>query len=433
MKFYTKKVLLHIAVFFGVLILLWSSLVLGAMIPNAALKDNFSSDCEYLYTVGGFQHTDGNLLNAIQDNYADAILLNISWNMGVGNPFVSSFDTDFYVGETNAQNESLMDTVFGGKEANTDYTRYWHGSAGILRFLHLFTDMEGIRLVGLITLLALVALTAFILIKNKHTDLALLLIVGLALVQVWNIRLSLEYQPAFLVAFIMCPLYLWLERKGNSFVTYLSVAGGAAVAFFDFLTTETLTLLLPLLLVVAVRAKEGRLGAMKDNIFLLLSCGVCWGLAYCGAFLLKWTLATVITGENAFVNAFSSVGERLYGASEIETWTFFDPILANLTVLFYGTSRVELGRSLGLSALFLVILFCAWYILQPKKKKADMKNAALLMLIIGAVVFVRFLVLNNHSYLHEFFTYRALLVPIMALLCAAWLNSRTIFGKRRKK
>ena len=433
MKPCLKKTLLHTSVFFGVLIILWTTLFIGALIPNEALKDNFLKDTEYFYTVDAFERTDGEYQNAIQDNYADTILLNIAWNMGVGNPFVSSFDTDFYVGEKQEQKDGLLDTVKDGQCANTDYTRYWHGSAGLIRFFHLFTDVEGIRIIGFAAVLILVAITAFVLIKNKHIDIAVILFIGLIFVQIWNIRLSLEYQSAFVVAFILCPLYLWLERKGDQFLTYLSVAGGAAVAFFDFLTTETVALLLPLLFVVAVRAKEKRLGSLRSNLILLLKCAACWGVAYGATFLVKWTLATVITGESAFLAALSSVGERLYGTAGSETWTFFEPIAANLTVLFFGRERVELGRVAVGSVAFLGALFCIWFFLRSKKKDTTMKNAAISMLVIGAVVFVRFLLLNNHSYLHEFFTYRALLVPIMALIFAAWFNIKKTFEKRRQK
>lgn len=42
-------------------------------------------------------------------------------------------------------------------------------------------------------------------------------------------------------------------------MTVLSVIGGAAAAFFDFLTAETLSILLPLLLVVIIRYSDDRL------------------------------------------------------------------------------------------------------------------------------------------------------------------------------
>ena len=102
-------------------------------------------------------------------------------------------------------------------------------------------------------------LSAAILCRRKHWDIAVMLVLSLAAVRVWNILLSLEYQPAFAIAFAVIPLYLIFERKGDKWLTVLSIISGTAVAFFDFLTTETVTILLPLALVITVRAKEGRL------------------------------------------------------------------------------------------------------------------------------------------------------------------------------
>lgn len=108
-----------------------------------------------------------------------------------------------------------------------------------------------------------------------HIGLFCGLLAVLYLALVWNLRLSLEYQPVFLLTLVLCPLYLWLEKKGDQWLTLLSVAAGTAVAFFDFLTTETLTLLLPLILVMAVRTKEGRLSPMRESLRLIVTCGIC--------------------------------------------------------------------------------------------------------------------------------------------------------------
>ena len=93
----------------------------------------------------------------------------------------------------------------------------------------------------------------------------MLLVCALSAVQFWNIRLCMEYQPVFLVTFLLCPLYLAAERRSIS-LTLLSAAGGCMAAFFDFLTAETVTLLLPLILVTAVRAKEKRLGTLRREL-----------------------------------------------------------------------------------------------------------------------------------------------------------------------
>ena len=57
------------------------------------------------------------------------------------------------------------------------------------------------------------------------------------------------------------------------------------------------------------------------------------------------------------------------------------------------------------------------------------------MLIIALLPLVRYLVLNNHSYLHTFFTYRALASTILAVFAIVWftLNFRSQKKKSTKK
>lgn len=54
------------------------------------------------------------------------------------------------------------------------------------------------------------------------------------------------------------------------------------------------------------------------------------------------------------------------------------------------------------------------------------------ILSLGMLVLLRYGVLANHSYLHAFFTYRALLSLILAILTAAMLNLRPKRKKRRR-
>ena len=51
-------------------------------------------------------------------------------------------------------------------------------------------------------------------------------------------------------------------------------------------------------------------------------------------------------------------------------------------------------------------------------------GGALAALLLGALALARFALLGNHSYLHEFFTYRALCATVMAVLTAFVLNIR---------
>ncbi|MBQ8585097.1 MAG: hypothetical protein IJ452_02295 [Butyricicoccus sp.] len=422
MKQNIRAAVRSVLTFGAVLAALWLLLVLCAHIPNAAIREHMLQSAETYAQRDAYEFTRKDRLNTVADHYADAIWLGVAWNMGAGDPLTGSVATAYYDGEALGVNAGLYAAVTEGAPPNTDYTRYWHGTAGIIRMLLLFTDVEGIKTIGFAAFLALAALSVLLLIRLRHADLAALLLLSLAAVQVWTIRLSMEYQPAFLIAFALLPLYICLERQGDRRLTTLSIIGGTAAAFFDFLTTETVTVLLPLAVVIAVRAKEDRLGTFRQALPMVIRCGAGWGLSYAGAFLVKWAAAGLVTGADAVSAAVGSVGERLGGdltGFTEQPGSFLSALLANLNMPFGSAYRVESGRLLLGCGLFVLVLLSVWYLLRRRGTRAD---GAFLLLAVGAVVFVRFLVLNNHSYLHCFFTYRALVTPVFAMLAALRLH-----------
>ena len=211
MKINKKDLTICFMTFAGTLFLLWLFLILSASIPNAKIQDNMVKSALVYAQEDAFSYCDGE-------------------NIGL------------YLAVSDEQTQP-----------NTDYTRYWHGTAGCIRLLHLFTDVNGIKNFGLLFILLLAVIILFLLLKEKNALLAAAFVISLCIVKVWNIRLSMEYQPAFVICFLMCILYLLFEKKGDTTLLFLSVAGGVLIAFFDFLTTETIVILLPLIFVITDR------------------------------------------------------------------------------------------------------------------------------------------------------------------------------------
>ncbi|MBE6561246.1 MAG: hypothetical protein E7662_08970 [Ruminococcaceae bacterium] len=424
---------LHAALFLAVMVFLWLSLTAAAAIPNDAIRANTEKSVMYYAETNPYQF-HSKRWSAIEDNYADAILLGITWNMGEGNPFVSALNTCYNDGGDAGENTGLYNTVMEGAAPNTDYTRYWHGSAAVIRPLLCITDVQGIKWIGFAVMLVLIGVSMAMLVRQKHADLAVLLALSLLAVHIWNVRLSLEYQPPFLITFAMLPLWLISERRSDRALSMLSVAAGAAVAFFDFLTTETLTVLLPLILVTAIRAKEDRLAPRGVMIRQYAACGAGWILAYAGAFLWKWIAASAVSGESVFAHALSSVGERvgtqMSSSGVPEPLSFFSPLTGNLTMLFTAEKRVSYLPTWIFVTLVLGVFLAVWYMMRRGPAQRD---AAILLLLLGAMVPLRYLVLNNHSYMHVFFTYRAMASAILAMLAALWLQIRPGNGKKGRK
>ncbi len=431
-----KKTLKHVCVFFSLIAVLYLFLVGTSAIPNDAIKANMKKSTGTYSKQEAFSYTDGNKLNAIQDNYADVILLGVAWNMGEGNPFVSALDTKYYKEPQYGEAIGLAENINNGVKPNIDYTRYWHGMAGFVRIIHLFANVNFVKNAGFIFALIFAIITVIMFIYRKKYRIGVSLVISILLVHIWNIRISMEYQSPFVVGFMMCILYLIFERKGDKYLSYLSLIGGVLVAFFDFLTTETITILLPLIMVVAVRAEENRLGETKPLVYLIITNLIAWGAAYGGTFIVKWTAASVVTGENKFITALNSAqihftanGDIVEEIPKNTLERIPGAIAACFTVLFGGEQRLDMG--LVVTALIIVIAIIGLLYLIFNKKRQD--NAKSIILALGGLVFVRYMVLSSHSYVHEFFTYRALISVFFAILCAITLSGNMPLSRNEKR
>lgn len=412
-------ILRRAAVFAAVLLALWAALVAAAAIPNERIYDNMYESAMFFKDKPPYVNEAE--LRLIQDNYADVILLNVTWNMGT-DPLVSTLDTAYYDGNDgttdNGENWGYY-CALNGTPPNTDYSRYWHGMAALIRPFMLFTDIDGIKLIGTITAFVLLAVNTALLLKKRQYFAAGALVAALMCVHVWDICISLEYQPAVLITLALLPLYILFERNDGA-LSIFAVISGVMIAFFDFLTCETLTILIPLIIVFIMRKQDNRLPGFRGCINLSIKCGAAWFLSYAGAYLVKWSAASIVTGENKFAAALSSVEERLVGeAEELDPVAqFFLAPLANISTLFGGYERVSWVNIIAGLIISAAVLGAVFYLFRCREKFD--RSFTLIMLILGALPIARYFLLNNHSYLHEFFTYRALASTILALFAMLW-------------
>lgn len=156
-----------------------------------------------------------------------------------------------------------------------------------------------------------------------------------------NRRISIK-KPTDYLTLLLLPLYILLEQNDGA-LSILAVISGVMIAFFDFLTCETLTILIPLLIVFIMRKQDDRLPRLRSNLLLTLKCGAAWGLSYAGMFLVKWSVASLVTGENIFITALTSAEVRIAGEAEqlSPVEQFFLAPAANISTLFGGTGSVD--------------------------------------------------------------------------------------------
>jgi len=431
-----RKILLQYLLVFAVtLAILIIALTGTTAIPNAAIADKMLESAKLYKQTEAYQLDESGKLCRITDNYADNILLNVLWNMKSDTPFRSAFDTQYYDGEEYGLNWGLYSTVLEGSEPNVDYTRYWHGMVVVIRPLLLWFTIAEIKWIGLGTVVVLLLLNVLLLCRKKLYFAAAALPLAYMGVQFWLVVKSAEYQPAMIISLLMSLLFVAWEHRGESTIISLSVVSGVLISFFDFLTTETMTILIPLALMLLARQEAGRLNSWKTELVFLMKAVLAWGISYGMTFVVKWSLASLVLGENKFQAAFSSAAERFGGTQGADTLPLYQQIpfavLGNLSTLFGGIARVDFHSILVGLLLTLVVFGAVFYLFRGDYHK----DITVLMLLLGLVPYVRYLVLNNHSYLHEFFTYRAQAVSILALLSILWYNTDKglLRGKRKRR
>lgn len=399
---------------FVVIYLLLTGLIVGvAIIPRERIKTNMLESAEYM-CESPTQWLLTDWIHASQiDHYADCITLSIAYELDESRPLQSAMTTSFYGYQTTAINTMLLESVRDDLSATTEYLRYWHGSAAAMRLLHLFWNIKTIYMFHAILMAAVSLILIILLFKNGFREEAVAYVLAMIIVSSWYVPLCLEYTYTFICMMVSAIIgFIFALKHKDQWLGLFFMITGMVTVYFDFLTTETLTLLIPLLLILRVWSRQGR----EEKWVYSLKFGIAWSAGYLGMWMMKWLTASIVLGENVMPYVTGHVSERISGTVngyQMTGNTYIDTLLLNLRNLF--------PYEYGLSGAVLVMVFVFVLIVIPVvagrvrlKEKVSCSNVALFV-IIGLIPYVRFLVLHNHSYIHNFFTYRAQAATVMAI------------------
>lgn len=399
------KLLKMCAVFMAAVIFLTGLLVLSAQIPQNDIRENVLESARYLCDGPLFGTVVDGVEGSRIDRYADSILLGIAWQYDSHSPLESVMGSYYYHTDYQNENQNLLEAVTQGKPANQQYLRYWHGSIALVRPMLTVFSLKEIYLCNGLVLAALAIWLLGLLLRKKALVPALGIGLGLILTSSWFVPLSLEYTWVYLLMLAVTIAAAKLAFAGKwQHMGMLFLLSGILTNFLDFLTTETLTLLLPLLTVLWIGRERPKYKLAGGSI-------LAWGLGYAAMWMTKWLLAALVLGENVLPYVAGHVSQRLGGDLGLPLWQYLTgAILRNLGCLFpleYGTFGI-------LAALALVIF--GSYVGYVYQKKSVRWDRVALFGALGLVPYVRYMVLHNHAWLHCFFTYRAQLATVLAVV-----------------
>ena len=402
------------AVFIAAFLFLLLFTISAAYISKEKIKPKMYESAEYMCE----NKTSFLLVNWLQaskiDHYADCLTLSIAHQLNEKKPIESALWASFYGDSSSKMNEYLLESVREDLPANHEYLRYWHGSAMAMRFLHLFWNVETIYAFHTILMILLGAILILLLVKNGYCGEAVSFALAMFTVSVWYVPLCLEYTYCFLCMLVSSIIGINLALKGkDAWIGPFFLITGMVTNYFDFLTCETLSLLVPLLLIFGIQKNK------KNSVYLWKSTikfFVAWGIGYLGMWVMKWATAALVLRINVIPYVKGHIGERLnsivsgYG---ITGNPIYDAIVLNLKKMIpyeYGIYGA-VGLMIAL-ALFVVLPVYKGKIVLRKKIQV---SSCLLFVLLGLVPYIRYMILRNHSIIHSFFTYRAQAATVLAL------------------
>ncbi len=403
-----KKQLTYIATFMITIIILIGLTTIVNLIPKEAMKKNILESAKYLQKREEKRQKQQQLLAIRTDEYADAITLGIAYGIDKKHPLKSFLYAKYYR-ENVAQTQALMDSVENDIKPNQEYLRYFHGSILLIKPLLILFSVKQIYMILFIVFLIL----TIILLKElwkKAKSLAILTVISFIMTFMYFTPFTLEYIWNILTMLIVSIIALKIEQKNEQLLPYLFIISGIFTCYFDFLTTETLPCLFPLSLITIIRIKEKRLKTGKEAFKFVLKLGIIYFLSYAFSWFTKWLLASIVLKINAMNFVTNQALLRINGQIA-EKWSIqaLNAVKENLYMLV-PVCFLKVGK------LFILILtgiiIADIYIVADKKEKW----IAGVLLFLAVIPIIRYIALSNHSYIHNFFTYRALTVTIMDLI-----------------
>ena len=283
------------------------------------------------------------------------------------------------------------------------YTYYWHGYVFLLRVLLLLFNYEEIRVLNAVVQ-GLLMLYVLNLIRDRLGKkymlvftLSYFLLMPLALV------VSLQYSWVFYITYGLIAALLKKEQfiKNKNGICYVFLVGGILTSLFDLLTYPLLTWGLPVLCWICLSETDEE---KKNSFFDVIRTGIAWIAGYAGMWLMKWTLASLILHTNIFETAWDEVLFRS-GVQDQNMWTY------RLGAILINWKHYEDKIFMGALVILTVIVT---YRAIRRKLQWDPRCKA--VLLVACAPFVWYIVLCNHTNIHNMFTYRIFDIGVTALL-----------------
>lgn len=223
---------------------------------------------------------------------------------------------------------------------------------------------------------------------------------GLFFVNFYIMQFSMQMSPVLLITLIIGMMILTRGKSDPKPPYMILFITGMIVNYFDLLTAPVLTLGIPLLLYISLQHdKEFTLKSFLTKATQLVTMGLLWLGGYAGAWIAKILITYPFCSFN-LIDDFIAQFTLRAGAQEFSR---FDAIDKNLNLI-------------QLPAINLILLVLIIIAIVRFNRKGLLNS--LLFILIALTPFLWIAATANHTYYHNWFTYRMLAVSVSGIMLA---------------
>lgn len=393
-----NKIFKYLLIFCGLIVSYLLFACFSYFVPEDKIKENVRKSVEMGDISSDYPRAIVNKEVCKMDNCTDALILNQVYCLSDFDLFRSIMLVPSRGDELRGVDD-LKEVVYGENTPIQYYSRYWHGSTFLMRFLcYIIGRYANIRLLFFYLSSILIMGVVCSLFQKKGALYSFAFFVSFLLIKGYVLQFSIQFFPVLIIFLVGC---LWILHRKSECPPYVCFfVLGSLTAYFDLLTTPLLTWGMPLLIYIIIDNKDVKM-LSKEVLFI----SILWFIGYSGTWFAKWILGSVITGENVIAEGLnvgvyrlsSDVSEGRSSTISVSRW---DAILTNVVKLPLGV--------LGLLFSILLFVVCS-------KRKKQFVRKTILYLCIGCMPYLWYLSLSNHSIVHNFFTYRTQWLALLAL------------------
>lgn len=409
-----KTYLIPIATLAGMIVL---ATLLGTAInsvPRSLIHDHAVATFDKINADNNHPLMQGDCLYHL-DKFTDRLMCNITMSADDSQPLRSAMLNPMHLRDSRSHVEETTLWVHTGQWdfPIRQYGRYWHGYEVPLTTLLLFTDYSGIRVVNFILYFVLMLAALWLTWRRCSPAMAIALLIPILITaSPILVPLAMQYIGCHIIMFAAIIVALLIPReKGGQYVCAASffVIVGAVTAFIDLLTTPVITLGVPAVVYIARHGKE------DGRLRLLLTICASWGIAYAVMWSSKWLLANMLTGVDVLSDALYRARYRSIGDANDEQIQ----ITTGSIVAHYASKITPTLAAAGLAALGIIVA-----VMRLAAGSWQRLRRHAWMLAIAALPLLWFSVMTQHTIVHFYMTWRALMVTIFALTAYIFLTVR---------